>query len=116
MLQALINTAVVVSTVALLTVMSVRANRRFASQPRLPMQWGMDGSVNWTAPRKIALAFTPVMAAICLSPVAAAAPFLKAKTGQEGLATPGVALCAVAFLAVHALHLWLIQREQKRQK
>ena len=116
MSQALINTAVVLSTVALLIAMSLRANRRFASQPRLPMQWGVDGSVNWTAPRKIALAFTPVLAAICLAPIAVAAAFVKPRTGQEDLITPGVAFCAVAFLAVHAFHLWLIWRELQRQK
>lgn len=116
MAQAVITAAIVLSTVALLTTMSLRANCRFASQLRLPMQWGVTGSVNWTAPRQVALAFTPALAAICLAPIAAAAAFVKPRAGQEGLVIPVVAFCALAFLAVHALHLWLIQRELHRQK
>ena len=115
MTQALIAAVVVLGTVAALTAMSMNANRRYATQPRLPMQWGLDGSVNWTARRQLALAFTPVLAAICLVTVAAAAAFIKPRPGQEDLVLPVVILCAV-FLGAHALHLWLIQRALRRQR
>lgn len=115
MTQALVAAVVVLGTVALLTTMSLRANRRFESQSRLPMQWGLDGSINWTAPRKVALAFTPVLAAVCLVLVAVAAAFVKPRAGQEGLVIPVVIFCAVVFLVAHAFHLRLIRRALQRQ-
>lgn len=116
MTQALVAPVVVLGTVAVLTAMSMSANRRYATQLRLPMQWGLDGSVNWTAPRKLALAFTPVLAAICLVTVAAAAAFVKPRLGQEDLLLPVVIFCAVVFLGAHTLHLWLIQRALRKQR
>jgi hypothetical protein len=115
MTQALVVAVVVLGAVALLTAMSLRANRRFERRSRLPMQWGLDGSINWTAPRKVALAFTPVLAAICLMLVGVAAAFVKPRAGQEDLVIPVVIFCAAAFVVAHALHLWLIRRALQRQ-
>jgi hypothetical protein len=110
MTQAIVALIVVV-LVALLAVMSLRANRRFHAHPRLRMQWWLDGSVTWTAPRPVALAFTPAVAAVCLAP----APFLRPRPGQEALAIPVFLMVALTFLAAHAFHLWLMQQSIQRQ-
>lgn len=112
MTQAVVATITAVSTVALLTALSLWANCRFKTERRLPMQWWLDGSVTWTAPRPLALGFTPVLAAICLAPT----PFLKPRAGEEGLVIPAIILTALAFLAVHAFHLWLMQRTLQRRR
>ncbi|WP_374470138.1 hypothetical protein [Phenylobacterium sp.] len=109
-------TAVTLVAVACLTAMSVRADRRFGMERRLPMQWLLDGTVTWTAPRPVALAFTPVLAAGCLACMAALSIFLKPRPGQEHLALPVHVLVALVFVAAHALHLRLIQRTLRRQR
>ena len=48
--------------VVILSALAYRANIRFRNERRLPMQWGMTGAVNWSAPRFVALAFIPILA------------------------------------------------------
>lgn len=112
--QVLVSGAVAVVAVALLAAMSLRASRRFKMEPRLPMQWGLDGSVNWTAPRRVALAFTPVLAAVCLAAIVALTAFLKPRAGQEDLVVPVQFFAALVFIGAHAFHLWLMQRSMRR--
>ena len=107
MLEVLIATVFT----ALLIALSVRANRRYEDQIRLPMQWGFSGEVNWTAPRRIALAFTPILGALMLGGTAAllvAGP--PPRVGQEHLGVPVMLFQGMGLLAAHALHLWLIGR------
>jgi len=106
---------VAVITLALLTAMSLRANARFKTERQLPMQWGLDGSITWTASRGVALAFTPALAAICLAAIFALAIFGKPRAGQEGLVLPVVIAVAAGFLGAHALHLWMIERAVRRR-
>ena len=110
----MIQACIVAITIGVLVLMSVRANRRFKREDRLPMQWSIDGSVNWTAPRPIALAFTPALAAILLSATAVLTTVLKPRPGQEGLVIPALGLVAIVFIAVHAFHLWLIRSSLSR--
>ena len=56
----MIQSIIALIAIGLLIRMSVRANARFREEVRLPMQWALDGSVNWTAPRGLALALTPI--------------------------------------------------------
>lgn len=49
---------------AILIGLSFWANARFRGEERLPMQWSLSGTVNWSAPRLVALGFGPVLA-IC---------------------------------------------------
>jgi hypothetical protein len=70
-------------SLALLIAMSWRAERRLRHLDRLPIQFGPPGQPGWSAPRRLALSFMPV----------AVASFV-----------------ALAFVAGHALHLWLIAR------
>ena len=115
MTQAILAMAIALVAVALLAAMSLRANRRFQMEPRLPMQWWLDGSVTWTAPRRVALAFTPVLAAICLAAVVALAIFVKPRAGQEHLVTPAILAVALVCLCVHAVHLWMMRRTVQRK-
>jgi hypothetical protein len=102
--------ALTVLAIVTLTSMSMMANALFKAERRLPMQWSLTGSVNWAAPRPLALAFTPVLATLCLSATAALAIFVPPRPGQEGLVIPSVVAVALTFIAAHALHLWLIGR------
>jgi len=100
MIQALIAAL----TVFILGVMSMRANVRFKDMDRLPMQFSLSGSVNWTAPRHMALAFTPALYSV----IAVATSALRPRPGQERLVVPTMLLVGLVFIGIHALHLWLI--------
>jgi len=106
----MIQSVVAVLGLAVMIEMSRRADRRFRGEQRLPMQWLLDGTVIWTAPRRVALAFTPVLAAFVLAATVAMTLLLKPRPGQEGLEVPVVAGMALVFIGAHALHLWLIVR------
>jgi hypothetical protein len=111
----MIELAVTTGIVALLVAMSVRADKRFRNEARLPMQWSLTGDENWTAPRQVALAFTPAIAAILL--VATTILVMvsgEPRMGQKGLGPPVVLLVGLAFVGVHALHLWLIGQHLRK--
>lgn len=74
------------------------------------MQWGLGGNVNWTAPRKIALAIIPAIATCILFATAAAPLVATPRPGQEGDVIPVVFIMAFMFTGIHALHLWLVDR------
>ena len=111
MAHLIVAMLIAAAAVALLAAMSLHANARFRGERRLPMQWWLDGSVTWTAPRPVALAFTPVLAALC----ATLLPLANRAAGQKPPEPGEVAIAAVAFIAVHALHLWLIGRTLRRR-
>ena len=75
-----------------------------AAASYLPMQWGLNGTVNWSAPRWIALAFTPILAIVVLACIF----FLSDNPSGDGQGVP--VLVAAAFLLGHGLHLWLVRR------
>jgi hypothetical protein len=106
----MVQTAIALLAIAVLVAMSASANRRFKDEARLPMQWSLSGSVNWTAPRSLALAFTPVLASVCLLGFAAMSSYSQPRAGQEGFVIPVNIFMAVVFIAAHAFHLWLIER------
>lgn len=90
--------------------MSLRASKRFSREERLPMQWSFGGSVNWSAPRTLALSFTPVLAAVVLSVATIGTIVSTPRPGQEGLEVPVIVLLSLGFVGAHALHLWLIDK------
>ncbi|CAN5426437.1 hypothetical protein BH09PSE4_BH09PSE4_12920 [soil metagenome] len=106
----MIQVCIAVLALLALTMMSLRANRRFSQERRLPMQWSLSGSVNWTAPRALALAFTPVFAAITLAASIVATITIGPRPGQEGDVVPAILAVSLCFVGAHALHLWLIGR------
>jgi hypothetical protein len=87
-------------TFAVLAWMSLWANREFNAYERLPMQWSLSGKVNWSAPRPLALAFTPVLAAFVLL-----GTYVYAASSLRELLF--MALC---FVAAHVAHLYFIRK------
>lgn len=112
MLQALIA----VIAICVLATMWARANRSFSGSARLPMQWFLNGSVTWTAPRMVALAFIPVLGAVVLALTAASTALLQPRLGQEWLAVPVEIFVALLFIAAYALHLRLIAWSLERKR
>lgn len=100
---------------AVMALMSWRANRRLRSQATLPMQFFLDGTVTWSAPRRLALMFTPGLAACALAFTIAIGVFLQPRPGQEHLALPVTLFIAALFCAAHALHLWMIGKSLQRE-
>jgi len=96
--------AVAATGVLILVIMSIGANRKFRDRARLPMQWSFDQKVNWSAPRHLALAFTPLLAAMVMALIAnqlASDPPLQFWT---------LTVVAAVFVAVHLLHLYLLEK------
>jgi hypothetical protein len=100
--------------ILLLIAMSWRANRRLRTERRLPMQWSVSGAVNWTAPRCVALAFTPTLATAVLVPAVASSIFLGPRRAQEGYEVLTIVLIGLVFVGAHALHLWLVKKSMHR--
>lgn len=94
--------------------LSIRANARFRHEQRLPMQWSLSGSVNWSAPRLLALSFTPALAISALALFVAGATTLPPRPGQEGMVMPALLGLGSAFLAAHLFHIWLIGKTVHR--
>lgn len=111
----MVHIAIAVLTVAVLVAMSARASRRFKGEARLPMQWSFKGSVRWTAPRFVALAFNPVLGTVCLLWFAAMAAFSQPRAGQEHLVIPVNIFVALIIVGAHAFHLWLIDRTLRKK-
>jgi len=107
----MVELLIMLSVVAILSGASIWANSRFSRHDRLPMQWSVGGHANCTAPRRIALAFTPTVAAFALGG-ATIAILLSGdpRLGQEGMGPPVLLLAGSVFLVVHVLHLRLIDR------
>jgi hypothetical protein len=96
---------------SLVVVLSIWADRRFRAHDRLPMQWSFAGTVNWTAPRRMALAFTPAITVLVLGGTAITILLVGVtRPGQEHLGVPVLLLVGGGLLAAHLLHLWLIER------
>lgn len=96
---------IVALTLGILAALSLAAERRWRMHARLPMQWGVRGQVNWTAPRRIALAFTPTLAAVMLF-----GPLVLSDTAI----TRPIAIGSAAFIFAHLLHLALLARWHRK--
>lgn len=94
--------------------MSFLANRKFRDQTRLPMQWFLNGEVTWTGPRRFALAFIPALAIPIIWATVALTIFVPPRLGQEGFEILVTLFMGVIFVAVHFLHIWLINNHLKR--
>lgn len=99
---------IVLTAMVVLVAMSRLADSHFRQEDRLPMQWLLDGTVTWTAPRRVALAFTPVLAACVLTVIAGLPLFLEPRAGQEWMEVPVILGVALLFVGIHALHLFMI--------
>lgn len=78
-------------------------------QKRLPMQWSLSGKVNWTAPRAVALLFTPVLIGVVMLFVVV----LETDPAERDMAL--LAVCVIGPI-VHLLHIALIARQARRAR
>ena len=108
MVETVLSSVISMATIAVLAIMSRKANTRFSHTERLPMQWSLGGGVTWTAPRRIALSVIPCVAFCVLFAAVLSTAFLEPHPGQEGLEVPVVFLLALGLVGLHALHIWLI--------
>lgn len=96
--------------------LSVRANARFRQEQKLPMQWiisrskPLSDTVIWSAPRVLALSFTPFLAICVLALITTVAMALTPRPGQEWMLLPSVIFIGGVFLAAHVFHLWLVEK------
>jgi len=97
--------------------LSLRANARFRHHERLPMQWSLAGTVNWTAPRVLALCLVPALGIGVLA-VITVLTFLdvRPRPGQESMLLPVTMLMAATFLAIQILHYGLVDRTLNRNR
>jgi hypothetical protein len=100
-------------TVAL-TGLSVWANARFRHHSRLPMQWSLTGTVNWTAPRPLALSLIPALATGILATITLLTLHVEPRAGQEEMVLPVTILVGASFVAAHLFHFWLIEKTLNR--
>lgn len=100
--------------VVILYALAYRANIRFCSESRLPMQWGLTGAVNWYAPRRLALAFLPIVSTGVLGLQVFMSMHVPPRTGQEGLVFPVLVGTGAMLVAIQLLHFWLIGRTLRR--
>jgi hypothetical protein len=108
---------VIVSTVFVLIIClsARRANTHFWGETHLPMQWGLTGQVNWSASRRFALAFVPIVAVVVLGFQTILAMTVPPRAGQEDLVLPVLLGSGVALVAVQFLHFGLIAVTLRRK-
>lgn len=99
---------VAIGAVLLLALCSVVAGKRLPPNDLLPMQWNLQKQVTWSAPRWIALSFTPALGAAVLLATAVSLDAAERNGESKGIGT--LIFVAIAFLAGHPLHLWLLHR------
>jgi S-formylglutathione hydrolase FrmB len=110
---------VTVSGIAILFLLIVsalafRANKRFAMERRLPMQWWLTGEVTWSAPRWVALSFIPILTAIMLAIFVVMSFTHQPRSGQEHLVVPSFIALGATFVSIQLLHFWLIEKTLRR--
>ena len=113
--MTIVSIIMAVGFVAVLAAMSVCSAKGLARDQRLPMQWGFDGRATWRAPRDVALAFTPVLAALTLIPTALASLLGPLEGAGARLYLGVLTGMGLAWVGAHALHLWLMARWRRAE-
>ncbi len=108
----MIDAAIVILALATLAGLSLRANRRLASRDRLPMQWSLTGKVNWTAPRPVALAFTPVLGLLGLLFMLWLTLTHTPQHSVGDHATMALLAFGATLIVVHCFHIWLLEKSR----
>lgn len=87
------------------SVIAVIANYRLRHMQKLPMQWGLSGQVNWTAPRAIGLAFFPVLYALI-----AAFIIFAGISGDAAITIRSLLIFSTIMIGTQLLHLLMITK------
>lgn len=106
---------ITVATSLLLVGLALRADARLPRADRLPMQWSLSGAVNWTAPRRVALALIPTLGILMLTATTVGALFLEPRAGQKGEEVQAMLVLALVFTGSYLLHLELIEWTLRRR-
>ncbi|MFD1951952.1 hypothetical protein ACFSGX_14355 [Sphingomonas arantia] len=93
---------------------ALRAEARFRSEDRLPMQWWLDGEVTWSVPRWMALTFIPALSILTLGSVGVLLASTGPRPGQEGMVIPSFIALGMVFLAAQFFHLWMVAKTVRR--
>ena len=102
------------TTLAIMVGIAMWANRHFHRAARLPMQWGLRGTVNWSAPRVWALSFIPLLAFGFFAFFTLLMLTKGPRDGQENVVIPaGVGMSAM-YITIQILHLWGAARTLRR--
>ncbi|MXP26778.1 hypothetical protein GRI39_12105 [Altererythrobacter indicus] len=94
----------------ILCILARIANTRFHDEARLPMQWWLTGDVTWSAPRPIALAFIPALAALTFSAMLIISQAAGLSPGQQHSELRAIIALGAVFVAVQLVHFWLIEK------
>jgi hypothetical protein len=107
-----------VAGLVLMAVLSAGAAKSIDPSTQVPMQFGRKGRPTWSAPRRFALLFAPVLAAIC----GLFLTYLAHHDTTDGLTRQALSLglsrvaMALCFVVTHALHLAIVVHWLNRQK
>lgn len=74
------------------------------------MQWSLNGQVNWSAPRRIALGFFPALLIASLLAHILLMQNSAPRQGQEDMVVPVMLVLAAMILLIQLLHIYLVNR------
>mgnify|MGYP006952615989 CR=1 FL=1 len=97
-------------TEAALIALSIGAASRLKAHAQLPMQWQLDGTVTKMAPRRFALAFTPVLTVFVLAAMMALSAVTEPRPGQGWMLIPVTFCVCLTVVGAHAFHLWMMSK------
>jgi hypothetical protein len=100
-------------TEAALIALSIRAASGLKAHDQLPMQWQLDGTVTKMAPRRFALAFTPILTAFVLAAMVALSAVTEPRPGQGWMLIPVTLFVCLTVIGAHAFHLWMMSKLSK---
>jgi hypothetical protein len=100
-------------TEAVLIMLSIGAASRLKDHAELPMQWQLDGTVTRMAPRRLALAFTPVLTVLVLTATVALSLLTEPRPGQAWMLIPVTLFVGFTAVSAHAFHLWMMNKLMK---
>ena len=94
-----------------------RADRNLPDAARLPMQWSFSGKVNWTLPRRTALAFMPMLYLLVMAFIMAMAFLSREEMARgSGAMLVGLVVFTTAFfLAIFGTWLHLVRLTLERE-
>ena len=101
---------VAVVTEAALIALSLGAASRLKAHAQLPMQWQLDGTVTKMAPRRFALAFTPILTVFVLAAMVALSAVTEPRPGQAWMLIPVTLFVGLTAVGVHAFHLCMMSK------
>lgn len=97
-----------------LIALSIGAASRLKAHTQLPMQWQLDGTVTKTAPRRFALALTPILTVFVLATMITLSAVIQPRPGQGWMLIPVTLFVGLSAVGAHAFHLSMMGKLLKR--